>query len=144
LKYENLINFKIVGIKINEDTKKMADLLRSGNRMLNMACPVCNNPLFRKRSGETFCSICEKKIVIVKNKTDQESKTLKENIEGFKIQEEINISSYKETLTLLKNVIFEKIKWITQELKTETQVHLIKTYSEILSKFIIILNNFPF
>ena len=122
----------------------MADLLRSGNTMLNMACPVCNNPLFRKKSGETFCPICEKKVLIVKNKIGQDSETIQENSEGFKNQEQINISRYKETLTLLKNVIFEKIKWITQELKTETQVHLIKTYSEILSKFIIILNNIPF
>jgi len=122
----------------------MADLLRSGNTMLNMACPVCNNPLFRKKSGETFCPICEKKVLIVKNKTRQDSETIQENAEGFKNQEQINISRYKETLILLKNAIFEKIKWITQELKTETQIHLIKTYSEILSKFIIILNNFPF
>ena len=122
----------------------MADLLRSGNTMLNMACPVCNNPLFRKKSGETFCPICEKKVLIVKNKAGQDSETIKENSECFKNQEQINISRYKETLILLKNVIFEKIKWITQELKTETQIHLIKTYSEILSKFIIILNNFPF
>ena len=122
----------------------MADLLRSGNTMLNMACPVCNNPLFRKKSGETFCPICEKKVLIVKNKTGQDSETIQENAEGFINQEQINISRYKETLILLKNVIFEKIKWITQELKTETQIHLIKMYSEILSKFIIILNNFPF
>ena len=122
----------------------MADLLRSGNTMLNMACPVCNNPLFRKKSGETFCPICEKKVLFVKNKTGQDREPIQENAEGFKNQEQINISRYKETLILLKNAIFEKIKWITQELKTETQIHLIKTYSEILSKFIIILNNFPF
>ncbi len=41
-------------IIIREEAKKMADLLRSGHTMLNLACPVCNNPLFRNKDKEIW------------------------------------------------------------------------------------------
>jgi len=46
--------------------KRMADLLRSGARMLPQFCPVCGSPLFEMPSGEVWCANCEKKVVIVK------------------------------------------------------------------------------
>jgi len=46
--------------------KRMADLLRSGARMLPQFCPVCGSPLFEMPSGEIWCATCEKKVVIVK------------------------------------------------------------------------------
>ncbi len=134
-----------IGIKINEDIKKMADLLRSGNTMLNMACPVCNNPVFRNKGGVLFCPVCDKKIVVVKNiPTNQDSsRILKENTVFNGEQEEKKYSQYTKTLDMLKNVLFEKINWITQELKSETQIHLIEIYSKILLNFFQILTKFP-
>jgi len=132
------------GIKINEDIKKMADLLRSGNTMLNMACPVCNNPVFRNKGGVSFCPVCNKKILVVKNIPDQNSRrVLKENIISNEEQEEKKYSQYNKTLDMLKNVLFEKISWITQELKSVTQIHLIEIYSKILLNFFQILSKFP-
>lgn len=132
------------GIKINEDIKKMADLLRSGNTMLNMACPVCNNPVFRNKGGVLFCPVCNKKILVVKNIPDQNSRrVLKENIISNEEQEEKKYSQYNKTLDMLKNVLFEKISWITQELKSVTQIHLIEIYSKILLNFFQILSKFP-
>ena len=52
----------------------MADLLRSGNTMLNMACPVCNNPLFRNKEGNTFCPTCNRNVVIIDNSVYQKDK----------------------------------------------------------------------
>ena len=54
-------------IYIKDDAKVMADLLRSGHTMLNLACPVCNNPLFRDKNNEIFCSVCKRKVIIKKN-----------------------------------------------------------------------------
>jgi UPF0148 protein len=35
--------------------KKMGELLRSGAVMLDLACPICNAPLFKLKSGEIVC-----------------------------------------------------------------------------------------
>jgi UPF0148 protein len=42
---------------MNEQIKKMAELLKSGATMLQDTCPVCNSPLF-KFEGKTFCVKC--------------------------------------------------------------------------------------
>ena len=121
----------------------MADLLRSGNTMLNMACPVCNNPIFRKKNGEAFCPTCNRKVLILKDKNEYSYKTNEENIvNGNKQEDKIRIQN-QATLNLLKNALYEKIEWITHRLMSETQIHVIESYSNVLSNFIRILNNFP-
>jgi uncharacterized Zn finger protein (UPF0148 family) len=42
---------------MNEQVKKMAELLRSGATMLQDTCPTCNSPLF-KFEGKIFCVKC--------------------------------------------------------------------------------------
>ena len=54
-------------IIIREEAKKMAELLRSGHTMLNLACPVCNNPLFRNKDNEILCPICNKRVLVKEN-----------------------------------------------------------------------------
>jgi UPF0148 protein len=44
----------------------MADLLRQGSTLTNLACPVCSSPLFRLKSGDLWCAKCQKKVIIVK------------------------------------------------------------------------------
>lgn len=44
--------------------KKMAKALKEGARMLDLACPVCNNPIFQAKSGEKMCVSCERKVII--------------------------------------------------------------------------------
>ncbi|MFX1315140.1 MAG: Sjogren's syndrome/scleroderma autoantigen 1 family protein [Promethearchaeota archaeon] len=117
----------------------MADLLRSGHKMLNMACPICNNPIFKKRSGETFCPTCNRKVLIVKNKSHQknakiESRIQKNNNEDTKVFKEKN-----EVLLFLKEVIIEKIDYFSKKLKSETQIDLIERYINILLNFYEIL-----
>jgi uncharacterized Zn finger protein (UPF0148 family) len=53
--------------------KKMAKALREGARMLDIACPVCNNPIFQFKSGEKMCVSCERK-VIFEGETQQKGK----------------------------------------------------------------------
>lgn len=110
----------------------MADLLRKGNTMLNYACPICNNPIFRKRNGEEFCPICNRKVKIVENELAQE-KLQPEIVSPFKKIRKINKNEQKTIwLNSFKEVLTNKIEWIMQKLNSETQIDLIERYAKIL------------
>lgn len=44
----------------------MADLLRQGSTLTELACPACASPLFRLKNGDLWCARCEKKVIVVK------------------------------------------------------------------------------
>jgi UPF0148 protein len=44
----------------------MADLLRQGATLTNLACPACSSPLFKLKSGDLWCAKCQKKVIVVK------------------------------------------------------------------------------
>jgi UPF0148 protein len=48
----------------------MADMLRQGATLTELACPACASPLFRLRNGDLWCAKCEKKVIIVKEGED--------------------------------------------------------------------------
>ena len=51
----------------NDDhIKRMADLLRQGATLTDMACPVCSSPLFRLKDGTLWCGKDEKKVILIK------------------------------------------------------------------------------
>ncbi len=50
--------------------KRMADMLRQGATLTELACPACASPLFRLRSGDLWCAKCEKKVIILKEGED--------------------------------------------------------------------------
>jgi UPF0148 protein len=50
---------------MSESTKQMAELLRSGARMLSHSCPECGSPLFQLKTGEIWCASCQRRVVIV-------------------------------------------------------------------------------
>ena len=50
----------------NTPIKRMADLLRQGNTLTDLSCPICASPLFRLKDGTLWCANDEKKVVIVK------------------------------------------------------------------------------
>jgi len=52
--------------------KRMADLLRQGATLTDLACPVCSSPLFRLKDGTLWCGVDEKKVIIVKEVEDAE------------------------------------------------------------------------
>jgi uncharacterized Zn finger protein (UPF0148 family) len=97
-------------IKISENIKKMADLLRSGYTMLNIACPVCNNPIFQNREKNKFCPTCNREVLVVDNKISQ----IHEKIEKDSIQDDLGIIADKN-LTIpnfkpLKEAIIKQIR----------------------------------
>ncbi len=110
----------------------MADLLRSGYTMLNIACPICKNPIFRNRNRETFCPICNRKVLIVEN----ESSKVNERSENNKFPDSFNQTKksldYNNVHNSVKEVIYDKIKWIAERLKNETQFEIIENYIKVL------------
>lgn len=109
---------------MKDSAKIMAQLLRSGNTMLNQACPICNNPLFRNKDGMTFCPICNREVKFVE--TGSEKKDKEDG--NVKIQE-------KDSLNTLKQIILEKIDFIAQKLKFEAQIDVIERYVILLTNF---------
>jgi UPF0148 protein len=77
----------------NQHVKRMADLLRQGAALTDLACPACSSPLLKLKNGDLWCGRCEKKVVIVKegeNATRIQSSLALENLETMllaKIQE---------------------------------------------------------
>ncbi len=50
----------------NADIKRMADLLRRGATLTDLACPNCASPLFRLQDSTLWCGKDQKKVVVVK------------------------------------------------------------------------------
>lgn len=125
-------------IIIKEDSKKMADLLRSGHTMLNLACPVCNNPLFRNKNKELFCPICNKRVLIKKKDIVQSNLVKNSTIEDKDYIKNNQKSNIK--INSLKEILEEKIDWISQKFKDETHIDLIERYINILTKTYNLLN----
>ena len=55
--------------------KRMAELLRQGATLTDLACPVCASPLFRLRDGTLWCGKDEKKVILVKEGEEEPKAT---------------------------------------------------------------------
>lgn len=56
----------------SEHIKRMANLLRQGATLTELACPACASPLFRLKDGMLWCAKCEKKVIVVKEGEEPE------------------------------------------------------------------------
>ena len=98
--------------------KSMADLLRRGVTLTNLACPVCASPLFKLKSGELWCAKCQKQVVVVK--------------EG-----ETPLQAAKPlVLTRLEATVIAKIEEIEERIKMETDVDKLQKLGAILSSLL--------
>lgn len=109
----------------------MAELLRSGHTMLNLACPICNNPVFKNKAEELFCAICNREVILVENEDPQNKDSKSQKIVDHK-EKIVSIE--------LKEVINDKINFFLQKLKNESQVDLIEKYLNLLLKCFKILD----
>ena len=88
----------------------MADLLRQGATLTELACPACASPLFRLRSGDLWCAKCEKKVIIVKEGEDPTKITshiLMDTLEATlltKVQEIQNKMQHEEKIEELQKL----------------------------------------
>ena len=110
----------------------MAELLRSGSTMLNLACPVCNNPIFRNKDGNTYCPTCNRKVIFANDQNHKNSRIERNEVYSNKEENIFNQNKQFDSLNLLHDVILEKINMISDKLKEETQIHLIETYTKVL------------
>jgi uncharacterized Zn finger protein (UPF0148 family) len=119
---------------IKEDAKIMADLLKSGHKMLNLSCPICNNPIFQKKNGTAFCSICNRDVVLVDNHKKRENEENKPiSIDNTKIEDIKNI---------ILPILLDKFQLIAQKLEKESQLSVISEYLEITSKLLSVVEKF--
>jgi len=49
----------------------MADLLRQGSTMTDLACPGCASPVFRLKDGTLWCVKCQKRIITSREGEDE-------------------------------------------------------------------------
>ncbi len=118
-------------IHIKEDARIMADLLKSGHKMLSLSCPICNNPIFQNKSGTTFCAICNREVLLVDKDSNKNDVALKPTVNNP--LEITNLDSE------IKSVIIEKINWIAHKLENETQLHIVNEYLELILNLLKIL-----
>ena len=52
--------------KTDDDIKRMADLLRQGATLTDLACPLCASPLLRLKDGTLWCGKDQKKVLLLK------------------------------------------------------------------------------
>lgn len=95
--------------------KRMADLLRQGQTLTELACPVCASPLFRLKSGELWCARCEKKVIVVK-----------EEAELTKVTSALSLETLEATL-------LAKIQEIQEKMLNETNVEELQKLGSTLS-----------
>lgn len=98
--------------------KRMADLLRQGSTLTELACPACASPLFRLKSGELWCVKCEKKVIVVKD------------------EEEIAKIKSAAALENLENTLLAKIQEVQNKMQQETSVEELQKLGATLSELL--------
>ena len=100
----------------------MADLLRQGSTLTNLACPACSSPLFKLKNGDLWCAKCEKKVIVIKEGEETTSYMVLDTLEATlitkvqqiqkKIQHEENTEELQKLSTALSELLenLEKIK----------------------------------
>ncbi len=57
-------------ISHGDKSKKLAEALLKGWKMLPETCPVCGSPLFETPGGEVVCAVCGTKVILVQSEED--------------------------------------------------------------------------
>ncbi|MFX0032681.1 MAG: Sjogren's syndrome/scleroderma autoantigen 1 family protein [Candidatus Hodarchaeota archaeon] len=111
----------------------MANLLRSGYKMLNKSCPVCNNPIFKDKKDKMFCPICNREVIMVSDEYSIEK------IKNDEKRRTPQIPDNDTVLMPLKEVVIEKIKFLNDLLAKEIKIDNIKNYTKILLQLLKVL-----
>lgn len=99
----------------SKSVKNMANLLRQGATLTELACPACASPLFKLKSGKLWCAECKKRVVVVK--------------EGESVE---NVTS-KLLLSNMELTILKKIEETRKKMDKETDVEQLQKLSSTLS-----------
>ena len=98
--------------------KQMANLLRQGATLTQLACPACASPLFRLKSGDLWCARCEKKAIVVREGEDPSK------IAGSMILDD------------LETTILKKVQEIHSKMEKEENIEELQKLGTALSKLL--------
>jgi len=112
----------------------MADLLKSGHKMLSLSCPICNNPIFQKKDGTAFCPICNRKVLLVDNSAKIENEEKKPIL--------INNTEIEDINSIILPALIYKIRWISQKLENESQLSVISELLDLTFKLLSLVEKF--
>lgn len=98
--------------------KRMADLLRQGATLTDLACPSCGSPLFRLEDGTLWCAKDEKKVIIVK--------------EGEELPKTSKMQG-PSTLSTLENTLMKKIEDIQRRIECTENTNELQKLTSALS-----------
>ncbi|MCD6348593.1 MAG: hypothetical protein J7L91_03110 [Candidatus Korarchaeota archaeon] len=68
-----------------DKSRKLAEALLKGWKMLPETCPVCGSPLFETPGGEVICAVCGTKVILVESDEEvrvEEKRLVLERIVG--------------------------------------------------------------
>ncbi len=82
-------------ISPEERSKRLAEALLKGWRMLPETCPVCGSPLFETPGGEVVCAVCGTKVILVQS------------------EEEVKIEKQK---LILEKIIGDLVRYLEREI----------------------------
>lgn len=115
----------------NDETKKeedgikaIADALKTGGTLLNIACPICNYPLI-KEEEKIYCKICNQEVYIYRD----ESELPKEYKQALK--QKAKVSSEE---TEVEKTIKGKIEDLRKKLEKAVDPDEIGKLSEAIDK----------
>ena len=100
-----------------EGLKDMAELLRTGAKMLDKSCPECSSPLFQLKSGEIWCANCQRRVVIVQ--------------EGEETAAETGLQ-----LDSLEKALMAKVSALTMRLAAEEEPEKLKGITEVINSLL--------
>ncbi len=88
---------------MNNSLEKGAEILLKGGTMLQIACPVCKDPVYKLKEGSMFCVTCDR-VVIYENHIDSNKNRVQDK--------RISVSGI--------NPIQKKIEQLSIQLENET------------------------
>lgn len=101
--------------KSDTGAKEMAELLRSGAKMLSYSCPQCGSPLFQLKTGEIWCAKCKRRVIIVPE------------------TEDLSTAEKKQLIwEALEQNLIEKISSLNKMLYGESDLSRVKEIAEVL------------
>jgi UPF0148 protein len=101
--------------KMPSKIQNMADMLKQGATLTELACPVCASPLFRLKDGQLYCVQCEKRVIVIK--------------EGETSEEVTN----SLTMSTLEATVMSKIQEIQKRIDEEKDIEQLQKLSNTLN-----------